>query len=567
VLPWQGQEIQIHECAPLLAPLGSPRKRGERGLVDAPSRQAPGTVPPVSGPVSLALGALAGFAVILTIPPWPLPALAMVAAAPLLSRAIAGASFRRVLATGAVFAIAIETLGFYWIPATITTFYSVYFSAGEAPSTVALLLAGVAYLLWCVAESAAWILWTLALWRPPRSPWLVGLWGGGTFALVEWLWPRVFPWSWGTSFAQDPSTWGGLYFLGVEGCAFIVVAGSLWLSEALKGGTLHRRQRVLLAVVGLLFCFSPWWIPSPPSEVETQPMSIGVVQPGISLERRHSHDLEERLGVLREIEEAITQLSADGPLDLIVISEGMLPFAWSDEMVGRWARERVSGPLLIGGFGEGKGGRLTNRAFLLQPPPRGGGEGSGGHSIGFYDKKHLLAFGERIPMRGLLEALGVPLPAADLVAGELSGVFDVNEVKVGVSICYEGTLRSTGSELRSGGAVVHFNITEDLWYGKSAEPQQHLLLATARAIEAGVPLLRVTNGGISAWVDPYLGSSRVIGGLGERVLWRGVIDVPKSLPRPGVPWSRKSVAILPLLALLWALWRLWRAFSGNTKAL
>lgn len=288
-------------------------------------------------------------------------------------------------------------------------------------------------------------------------------------------------------------------------------------------------------------------------------MTVGVVQSGVSLQRRHSRELPVRLGVLREVEEAIRRLNADGPLDLIVISEGMLPFIWSDTMVGRWADQLSSGPILIGGMGERAGGKISNRAFLHQRQE----EGSDSSSISTYDKRHLLAFGERIPMRKLLEILGVPLPGHDLAPGESAGIFEVSGVRVGVSICYEGILPGIAEALRDAGAVIHFNITEDLWYGGFAEPYQHLLLAQARAIESGVPLLRVTNGGLSAWVDPYLGISEVIGEFGEPIIERVSVEIPVALAGGGVPWFGRIG--LPLLSLLWAVTRLLRRFSSRSR--
>lgn len=504
---------------------------------------------------SLALGVLAGLAVILTFPPWPLPALAMVVAPLLLFQAVDGAPFRRVIAVGAIFSLVLGILGFQWIPSAITTFYSVYFSGAEASTTTAFFLGWLAFILWAVAEAIPWMIWCIALSRPLACPWLAGLWGGGIFAIFQWLWPRIFPWSWGASIARDGDTWGGIQFLGVEGCTTVVVIGSLWLSALLKREK-WRRSRVILALAGLSLVSAPWWIPQSSPGGETQTMTIGVVQAGVSLERRHSRELSVRLGVLREVEEAIGQLNREGPVDLIVISEGMLPFIWSDTDVGRWADGLNSAPILIGGMGERAGGKMSNRAFCHQ--------GQNTPSISTYDKRHLLAFGERIPLRKLLEFLGVPLPGQDLTPGEAPGIFEIAGVKIGVSICYEGILPGIADELREAGAVIHVNITEDLWYGEFAEPHQHMLLAQGRAIESGVPLLRVTNGGLSAWVDPQQGTFEVIGEVGEATIERVSVEVPVAISGGGIRWFAGTV--LPLLALISVLFRLLRPLVRVKKS-
>lgn len=126
-----------------------------------------------------------------------------------------------------------------------------------------------------------------------------------------------------------------------------------------------------------------------------------------------------------------------------------------------------------------------------------------GRIIGSYDKAHLVPYGEYLPMRPILSAIGL----SRLVAGELDfwpgpgpRTLDLGPAgKAGVQICYE---------IVFSGEVVHsedrpdfiFNPSNDGWFGAWGPPQ-HLAQARMRAIEEGLPVLRATTTGISALID------------------------------------------------------------------
>jgi apolipoprotein N-acyltransferase len=123
----------------------------------------------------------------------------------------------------------------------------------------------------------------------------------------------------------------------------------------------------------------------------------------------------------------------------------------------------------------------------------------------YYYKVHLVPFGEYLPLRHLLATvLGfLPIPEADFSAGDIDQpLLTAAGFPFGASICYEIAF---GEQLIKALPEARFlvNISNDAWFGDSLAPHQHLEMARMRALEVGRYLLRSTNTGISAVIDPY----------------------------------------------------------------
>lgn len=127
-----------------------------------------------------------------------------------------------------------------------------------------------------------------------------------------------------------------------------------------------------------------------------------------------------------------------------------------------------------------------------------------GDILGGYAKSHLVPYGEYLPMRPLLEPLGLSRLVAgtiDFIAGPGPRTLDLGlKGKVGVQICYE--IVFSGDVVQRGNRPDYlFNPSNDGWFGRFGPPQ-HLAQARLRAIEEGLPVLRATTSGISAVIDP-----------------------------------------------------------------
>jgi apolipoprotein N-acyltransferase len=132
-----------------------------------------------------------------------------------------------------------------------------------------------------------------------------------------------------------------------------------------------------------------------------------------------------------------------------------------------------------------------------------------GVEVGRYDKIHLVPFGEYIPFARLLFfAHKLTGRVSSFTRGTERRVFLLDTQsggrhRYGVFICYEAVFADEVRELARNGAEVLVNISDDGWYGDTSAPWQHLNMARMRAVENRRWLLRDTNTGVTAAIDPY----------------------------------------------------------------
>jgi apolipoprotein N-acyltransferase len=130
---------------------------------------------------------------------------------------------------------------------------------------------------------------------------------------------------------------------------------------------------------------------------------------------------------------------------------------------------------------------IYNSAALIAPD---------GAWIQRYDKIHLVPFGEFIPLEKLI-AFAKPLTRdiGTFARGTQRNPLNENGVRLGTFICYESVFPSEVGQF--------VNISNDGWFGPTGAPRQHLNMARMRAVENDRWLLRDTNSGITAVIDPY----------------------------------------------------------------
>jgi len=387
------------------------------------------------------------------------------------------------------------------------------------------------------------------------------------FVTFEWLRGHVltgFPWNpagatWeaGSPISQMASVVGvyGLSLLTVAlACAFAPLTG--------PGG---RRPRLVAAGLGLtllagLFAFGLVRLQSArPEPTETL---IRIVQADVDQESKWTPE------AYRGIVDRYLTLTAQpsrlvgAPIpDVVVWPEGALPASANDVFASpdavRLAQAAASGQTLLIGLGRGEpapdgSARYFNALFALHDV------GAGGLAVtAVYDKHRLVPFGEYLPLGSLMSALGirslVHMPA-DFAPGPRPAPIDLlNAPRVQPLICYESLYPGfTRAGADRPGWIV--NVSNDAWFGRTSGPQQHLNLASYRAVETGLPVVRATPTGVSALIDPW---GRVMSRLETGEM--GVIDV--QLPRPAEitgfgRFGHWSLFILVLLCLVLSVpWR------------
>ncbi len=123
-----------------------------------------------------------------------------------------------------------------------------------------------------------------------------------------------------------------------------------------------------------------------------------------------------------------------------------------------------------------------------------------------YSKQHLVPFGEYVPeIFNSIPVLGVLLQdfGGFTAKQEQELLYHNDETASAILLCYEAIFSELAHEQVEKGANLLINISNDAWYGRSSAAKQHLDLSRLRAIEQRKPLIRATNTGISAFVNPY----------------------------------------------------------------
>ena len=446
-----------------------------------------------------------------------------------------------VLAEGYVFGLGYAGLGVYWIYHSIADY-------GGGP-LAAVLATGMLVAAFALLPMAAlWLGWWSGAGHVARRA-LLAL--PLAWLLVEWL----------RSWLLTGATWLSIGYsqidtplahlaplLGVygPGLALALLAGALawWLPRPRP----VRLALPLAAAAGLLLVASllerDWTRPV------DAPVSVAMLQGNISQDRKWDPDA--RPEILAEYLRLSRAAFGD---DLIVWPETALPVYyhqaanWLEQLAGQAA---AAGSELVLGAPAASGAARYNAVAVPGATPQ------------FYYKRHLVPFGEYVPLRGIaggvLDFVGTPL--GDFDAGRRATPLQAAGQALGVSICYEVTF---GAEVADAlpAARLLLNVSNDAWFGASTAPWQHLQMARMRALETGRAMIRATNTGVSALIDAR-GRVQVSGPLFERAVVRGSVQ-PRAGATPYVRWRDWPMALMALAGMLGLLaWR-WREAGRHRR--
>lgn len=283
-------------------------------------------------------------------------------------------------------------------------------------------------------------------------------------------------------------------FAGVYGVSFVIVVVNAALAGFLRiqGGWTTALPALGTAVVIITVALAPRWMT--PVRDTTPPISVAVVQG--SIDQGVKWDPAYRDATLNRFHE-LSESAARARPQMIVWPETAVPVARRDDPAWKVIEARApryEAHLIVGAL-DWQGARPTNSAFLLAPD---------GRAIGRYDKRHLVPFGEYVPLERALFFVNVVAGGTigALTPGGEATLLTLPFGPVGVVICYEAIFPRDVRSLFVRGAELLVNITNDAWFGRSAAPVQHLAMAVFRAVENRTYLVRAANSGISAIVAP-----------------------------------------------------------------
>jgi len=287
---------------------------------------------------------------------------------------------------------------------------------------------------------------------------------------------------------------------GVYGLSFVFAM----LSCAVALLLVRRPRRELLWLVSLIVLIA---LPGPPGPVAGSRRAL-LVQPNIDTELQWTEDN------VRDTEQKLALLSRTPRADLVIWPEVPAPFYVSDaafrDYTARIA-QTAGTPFLLGAVGLTPQREPLNSAVMLD---------SSGKIVDRYDKINLVPFGEFIPpMFGWVNRITKEI--GDFVPGERVVVFPLDGHQLGAFICYESAFPDLVRQFVRGGAEVLVNLSNDGYFGHSAAHQQHLEIVRMRAAENRRWILRATNDGITAAIDP---AGRVVERLPAFVQTAGLLS-------------------------------------------
>jgi len=432
---------------------------------------------------------------ILSFPSFDLYPLAWVAFLPLfwsIKKTSAFSAFQQGFGTGMLFFLGL----LYWLLHAMTVYghLSFLFSLG-------LLILLVIYLALYLGVFCYFIV-RLGLFEHALFPWLTGM----LWVVLEFLRGHLltgFPWEllgdsqykWLT-FIQIADI-GGVYFISF----FIMTANAclfFWLEKRNKVAFFNLAVFLVLflAVLGYGHYKLNLW------KMKTKHLphlKIGLIQGNIDESKKWDPTFQ--TATVKAYTELSLQAAEQRP-DLLIWPETALPFYFQQPSAYREfvlnLVKQINIPLLVGSPAYEMTFRHVqyfNRAYLINEK---------GGVVDYYDKVHLVPFGEYVPCRCLLKFLpAVAAQEGDFSPGKrLKPLILKEKIPFGVLICFEGIFPEISRQLVQKGASFLTNITNDAWFGRSSAPYQHFSMLILRAIENRRGIARCANTGFSAFILP-----------------------------------------------------------------
>jgi apolipoprotein N-acyltransferase len=440
---------------------------------------------------------ISGLALTLAFPAWGLDWLAWFALVPLLMAAADSPpwkAFKFGLLSGMVHYLTL----IYWVFNVITQYGDL-----NSVTTIAILLVFCFYL----SLYPAFFCFFFSRFRSRRfaSLFLAALWVGLEYSRAKLL--TGFPWCLlGYTQYQHLILIQIANLTGVYGVSFLIVWANILIFNLLSHWTSFKKGLLKWEALTFILLLSAALIYGTQTLAKIEkaqkngiPLKIGVIQGNIDQSLKWMPSFQqETIRIYRDLTKSLYPFKPE----LIVWPETSVPLFFQDpneltERVGKISQE--SGADLIFGspayqIGENRVNRYLNRAYHLD---------RNGKTLDYYDKVHLVPFGEYVPLKKLLFFVErLVTSAGDFVPGAEIKPIQLPKQKAGILICFESIFPEIARMQVRQGADFLIVLTNDAWYGRTSAPYQHFDMAVFRAVENQRPLVRAANTGFSGFIGP-----------------------------------------------------------------
>ncbi|MFW6415634.1 MAG: apolipoprotein N-acyltransferase [Thermodesulfobacteriota bacterium] len=338
--------------------------------------------------------------------------------------------------------------------------------------------------------------------RHSLSCFWLGLFSGFTWACLEYLRGTLFsglPWlNPVQAFAAWPWSIQIVNLIGATGTAGAVASISTWL---VLGAYKREKLPFIWATCLVAIILGYGAMEFNPRTSGHHKLNVSLIQANISQDKKWKPGFKNAT-VEKHLDLSKREIKEHAP-DLLIWPETAMPFYIQQkdpltEKILNFAKKNDI-HLLTGapGFEFTTGGddyHLFNRAYLIN---------NQGRIYDHYGKQHLVPFGEYVPADRYIPFLQtLVVGGKSFSSGRQSSPIELNDLDLGVLICYEVIFSGLVQKRVSEGSDILVNISNDAWFGDTAAPKQHLNQAVLRAVEQQRYLLRGTNTGISSFIDP-----------------------------------------------------------------
>ena len=335
-----------------------------------------------------------------------------------------------------------------------------------------------------------------------KNPLLLPIGAGAVYTIFEWMqtltwagvpWARLAIGQTGLSAMFKNASLLGSYFI-----TLLIVVVNFYIAEFMLADD-KLKKKICISAAVLIFAANAalGGVLVLIDGDKTEKVTVAAVQPNISSQEKWSNEI----ALTKERMRKYAYEAAKEGAELIVFSETVMPYhAFDSDDARRFLSElakNCNADLLVGCFTYTEGGSQNSLIFV---------DSEGNIHDEYYSKRHLVPFGEYVPMRELIMTVIPPLAELslfgdDLIAGDESVVIQSSVGKIGGLVCFDSIYEELARDNVKNGAEIIAIGTNDSWFYDSAGVKMHNAQAMLRAVENGRYVIRAANTGISSIID------------------------------------------------------------------